>query len=324
MRAMVAEKFEDYGALRLSELEPPKLEDGEVLVRMISAGVTPLDYTILSGHFPFATAPLVLGNEGSGIVESDGVPEFPAGTNVVFCGPYGVSRNGTYSEKIAVRREHLLRVPDGVNPASAAGLPVAYLTAYLALQKAGFSQGKSVLAPAIGGSIGNAAIQLARAQGASQAISTSTSTAKVQQAKDAGFTEVIDLSMESLAAGVKRLTGGKGVDIVIDGIGGEVLGQGIASLAPAGTAITLGYSGDKKSRIDVTDLIWKGASLLSFSLFGYPAEDWQTAWKAMEPLFASGKLTPIVARTFRLEDAAEALRFQIEKRPFGRVLLQMN
>jgi NADPH:quinone reductase len=225
---------------------------------------------------------------------------------------------------VAVRREHLLRVPDGIDPVSAAGLPVAYLTAYLALRKAGFAQGKSVLAPAIGGSVGNAAIQLARAQGALHAISTSTSTEKARQASDAGFTEVIDLSAESLGDGVKRLTGGNGVDIVIDGIGGEILSQAISSLAPSGIAITLGYAGDKKSRIDVTDLIWKGASLLSFSLFGYPPEEWQSAWKAMEPLFASGKLRPIVARTFRLEDAAEALRFQIEKRPFGRVLLQMN
>jgi NADPH:quinone reductase len=172
--------------------------------------------------------------------------------------------------------------------------------------------------------VGNAAIQLARAQGALHAISTSTSTEKARQASDAGFTEVIDLSAESLGDGVKRLTGGNGVDIVIDGIGGEILSQAISSLAPSGIAITLGYAGDKKSRIDVTDLIWKGASLLSFSLFGYPPEEWQSAWKAMEPLFASGKLRPIVARTFRLEDAAEALRFQIEKRPFGRVLLQMN
>jgi NADPH:quinone reductase len=324
MRAMVAERFEDYGALRLSELEQPRLQDGEVLVRMIGAGVTPLDYTILSGHFPFAKAPLVLGNEGSGIVESDGSPEFPPSTKVAFCGPYGVRQNGTYGEMVAVRREHLLRVPDGIDPVSAAGLPVAYLTAYLALRKAGFAQGKSVLAPAIGGSVGNAAIQLARAQGALHAISTSTSTEKARQASEAGFTEVIDLSAESLGDGVKRLTGGNGVDIVIDGIGGEILSQAISSLAPSGIAITLGYAGDKKSRIDVTDLIWKGASLLSFSLFGYPPEEWQSAWRAMEPLFASGKLRPIVARTFRLEDAAEALRFQIEKRPFGRVLLQMN
>jgi len=324
MRVMLAERFEGYGSLKLSEKDKPVPNKGEVLVRLTAAGVTPLEYTILSAHFPKAKAPLVLGSEASGVVESTDDPGFPAGTQVMFFGLYGVVQDGTYSEWIAVRREHLRRVPAGVDPSAAAGLPVAYLTAQLALKKAGFVPGKSVFAPAIGGSVGNAVIQLAHAQGASHAISTSSTSEKARQAADFGFSEVIDLSQESIRDGVKRLTQGAGVDIVIDAIGGDVLSEALGSLALFGAAITLGYSGSRKSSIDVTDLIWKRASLQGFALSSYSPQQMQEAWDIMEPLFVSGKLVPIVKRAFKLEEAAEALRFQIEERPFGRVILEMK
>jgi len=106
---------------------------------------------------------------------------------------------------------------------TAAGIPVAYLTAHVALTLAGFRPGKTVLAPAIGGSVGNAVTQLARALGAKHAISSTTNHAKAKQAKALGFSEVIDTTVEKLGDGVRRITGGYGADIVIDGVGGEVL-----------------------------------------------------------------------------------------------------
>ena len=321
MRVMVAEGFEGYSSLKLTERNKPTPGENEVLVRLAAAGITPLDYTILSGHYPRAKAPLVLGNEGSGIVASAGDPAFPEGTPVMFFGPYGVLRDGTYSEWATIHRDHLRRVPEGVDVVAAAGLPVAYLTAQLALEKAGFAPGKSVLAPGIGGSVGNAVTQLARARGAAHAISTSSSTSKVREANELGFSEVIDLSQESLRDGVRRLTDGKGVDVIIDGVGGTVLSEALGTLALSGTAVTLGYSGGQKSTIDVTDLIWKRASLLSLSLMSYSPEAWQKAWDTMEPLFTAGELVPMVKRKFPLQEAAEALRFLTEDRPFGRVLL---
>src|SRR5437867_1776611 len=158
MRAMRAEKFSGYEGLKLVDLPKPTVSDGKVLLRMTAAGVTPLDHTILSGHFPLAKAPLVLGNEGAGVVEEGGT-DFPVGSRVMFTGPYGVFENGAYSEWLAVRKEHLCLIPEGLDDVSAAGIPVAYLTAQIALSNAGFQAGKSVLAPAIGGSVGNAVTQ---------------------------------------------------------------------------------------------------------------------------------------------------------------------
>src|SRR5580704_9936118 len=309
MRGMRAEVFGGYEDLKLTDIPRPSVSDGRVLIRITAAGITPLDHTILSGGYPRAKAPLVLGSEGAGVVEEANGSEFSAGARVMFTGPYGVSEDGAYAEYLAVRKENLSLIPGNIDDVSAAGLPVAYLTAHMALSLAGFQAGTTVLSPAIGGSVGNAVTQLARALGARHAISTTTSHEKAEQARTLGFNEVIDLSAGKLGEGVRRITEGYGSDIVIDAIGGSLT--------------TLGYSAGRKSTIDVTDLIWKRATIKSFSLFAQPPEMWRAAWKAIYAALESGAVKPIVAQTFALEDAAEALRYQIENRPFGRTVLKI-
>jgi NADPH:quinone reductase len=321
MRAMRADEFSGYERLRLVDLPKPVTSNGKVLLQVTAAGVTPLDHTILSGQYPKAKAPLVLGNEGAGVVVEGGGTDFPVGSRVMFTGPYGVLEDGAYSEWLAVRKENLSLIPRGVDDVSAAGVPVAYLTAQMALTRAGFHAGKTVLAPAIGGSVGNAATQLARALGAKHAISSTTNRAKAEQAKALGFNEVIDTSSEKLGDGVRRITGGYGADIVIDGIGGEVLSEALGALAMDGSLTTLGYSGGRKATIDVTNLIWRRSSIKSFNLFAQPQAAWTDAWNAILPLLQSGAIKPIVAKTFPLEKAADALRYLVEGRPFGRVVL---
>lgn len=322
MRAMVADGFGGYQYLKLANISKPTVPAGRVLVRVTAAGVTPLDHTILSGSFPIANAPLVLGNEGVGVIEEGGDEGFPTGSRVMFCGPYGVFENGTYSEWIAVEKEHLCLVPDNVDDAAAA-LPVAYLTGYLTLKAAGFTPGKTVLAPAIGGSVGNAVTQIARALGAKHAISTTTSHAKAEEAKEHGFTEVVDLSVEGLVEGVRRITDGYGADIVVDGVGGDILGSALEALAPGGSLTTLGYAAGRQSTIDVTNLIWKGANIKSFLLFNNAPSEFAEAWETITRLLKAGTVKPIVAKTFALEDAAEAIRYLVEDRPFGRVILKI-
>src|SRR5277367_315335 len=272
MRAMRAEQFSGYEGLKLVELPKPAVSDGKVLLRITAAGVTPLDHTILSGKFHHSKAPLVLGNEGAGVVEAGGGTDFPVGSRVMFWGTYGAFEDGTYSEWVAVRKEDLCLIPDNVADVSAASIPVAYLTAQVALARAGFRAGKTVLAPAIGGSIGNAVTQLARALGAKHAMSSTTNHAKAEHAKSLGFNEVIDTSVEKLADGVRRITGGYGADIVIDGIGGEVLSEALGALAFEGSLTTLGYSASRQIIFDVTKLIVPQASIRSLNMFTQPKE----------------------------------------------------
>ncbi len=229
--------------------------------------------------------------------------------------------SGAYSEYVAAPKELLCRIPDNVTDVVAAGIPVAYLTAYLTLKNAGFEAGKVVLAPAIGGSVGNAATQLARALGAKFAISTTTNHAKAIEAEALGYSDVIDLTVEGLVDGVNRITDSYGVDIVVDAIGGTVLSEALKVLAQGASLTTLGYAGGQETTINVTNLFWKVASIKSFLLFGetIPARD--DAWSVITGLLASGKVKPLVAKTFPLEEAAEALRYLTEERPMGRVVL---
>jgi NADPH:quinone reductase len=321
MRAIEAETFSGYGGLRQIELPKPQPTRDRVLVRITAAGVTPLDHTILSGGHPRAKAPLVLGNEGAGVIEDAGGSGLAVGSRVMFTGPYGVRENGAWEEWLLARPEDLALVPDVIGDVVAASLPVAYLTAQTTLTLAGFKPGKTVLTPGIGGSVGNATYQLARAQGAGKVISTAGSAAKAAKARELGFEDVIDLTSEGVADGVRRITAGKGVDIVIESIGGTLTSEALSSLSLGGVLITLGYSAGRKTTIDVTDLIWKGAQMVGYSLFAQSPTVIATAWRDIIRMIVGGSVKPIVERVYPLDEAGGALRHLIEDRPFGKVIL---
>ena len=183
MRMIQATQFTGYQGLVQLDAPKPQVADGRVLVRVTAAGVTPLDHTIVSGFHPRAKAPLVLGNEGAGVIEDAGLSGLVPGSRVAFTGSYGVAENGSWEDFVSVRTDDLLPVPVGIDDVLAASLPVAYLTAQIALDEAGFAPGKTVLTSAIGGSVGNATYQLAKALGAAAVISTAGSTVKATQAR---------------------------------------------------------------------------------------------------------------------------------------------
>src|ERR1700726_1555297 len=133
MLAIEANTFSGYAGLRQTELPRPQPARDRVLVRVTAAGVTPLEYTILSGGHPRAKAPLVLGNEGMGIVEEPGDTGMAVGSRVMFTGPYGVRESGTWQEWLLVRPEHVAVIPATISDVLAASLPVAYLTAQITL-----------------------------------------------------------------------------------------------------------------------------------------------------------------------------------------------
>src|SRR5580704_15304983 len=122
MRAMRAEEFSGYEGLKLVDLPKPAVSDGRVLLRMTAAGVTPLDHTILSGQFHHSKPPLVLGNEGAGVVEKGGGMDFPVGSRAMFFGPYGAFEDGAYCEWLAVRKQDLCLIPDNVDDVNAGGI----------------------------------------------------------------------------------------------------------------------------------------------------------------------------------------------------------
>lgn len=323
MRMMLASELNGYEGLELVEAPTPKVTEGRLLVRVRAAGVTPLEHTVLTGGHPRARAPLVPGNEGAGIIEDAGASGLAIGSRVAFTGSYGVSENGSWEEEVAVRTNDVLPIPDHIDDVLAASLPVAYLTAMITLTQAGFGSGKTVFAPAIGGSVGNATYQLARALGAAIVISTAGSATKAGRARELGYDNVIDLSAESIGDGVRRITDGKGADIVIESLGGTFTGAALGALALNGTLVTLGYSAGRKADIDVTDLIWKRSRMFGFVLAAQPAATKLHAWNQVLALIAEGAVVPIVERIYPMEKAAEALRYLHDERPFGKIVLEV-
>ncbi|HJZ25669.1 MAG TPA: zinc-binding dehydrogenase, partial [Streptosporangiaceae bacterium] len=254
----------------MAEVPEPATAAGEALVRVTAAGVTPFDHSVLTGKRPVAkTSPVVPGGEGAGRVISDPTGRFCPGDRVVFsAGSAPAGRDGTFAERVAVDARYLTGIPDGISDEVAAGLPVAYLTAFFALRQARFAAGQSVLATGVGGSVGNATLRLAHALGASKLVSTAGSEQKLKASQqDATLppTQVVLLTSESLADGLHR-TAPEGIDVVIDALGGPLFGQALAGLATYGRAVSVGYSAGVRSEIAITDLIWKRAILSGFAL----------------------------------------------------------
>src|SRR5258707_1698887 len=190
MRAIEAKTFSGYGGMRQTELPRPQPAKDRVLVRVTAAGVTPLEYTVLSGGHPRAKAPLVLGNEGAGVIEDAGDSRLALGSRVMFTGPYGVGENGTWQEWLLVRPEHLAIVPDVIDDVVAASVPVAYLTAQITLTLAGFKPGMTVLAPGIGGAGGGARYQPTRAAGGRDATFNAARAAENAPGRGHGLSKV--------------------------------------------------------------------------------------------------------------------------------------
>lgn len=325
-------QFNEYGSyeqLKLINLPEPSLAGDQLLVRVTFAAVNPVDNTIRSGLIPQAKKPpMILGNEAAGIVVR-GNAEYPAGTRVIVSGftaqgtVRGITTDGAWQEYLAVLPSELVKTPDVLSDKEAASAFGGFFSAMACLNKAEFTAGKSVLSLGVGGSVGNAAVQLAKALGASLVITTAGSAAKAKIAEEAGFTNVINLEKESIWEGVMRITGGKGVDIVIDSIGGHLTGDAIRSLARSGIIVNIGYSAGTQFTANITDFVWKGLQMRGQSLSGwFTTEQQQAVWDQLLPLFSNGSIKPIVAKSFGVLEAPIAQQYLIEERPFGKVLLQ--
>jgi NADPH2:quinone reductase len=325
MKVIQYNEFGGYDRLHVVEVPAPQPAPGQLLVRMTAATVNPLDDFVRRGlHRGGQQLPHIPGGEGVGVVEV-GTAEFPAGTrvlvlpNVLSGSIRGLAEAGTWQELLVLDPLEVVNVPATLSDAAAAGFGIAYLSAQLCLEKVSFQAGYRVLALGVGGAVGNAAIQLA--QGAAQVISTAGSTAKAELARQAGYSHVIDLSQESIPAGVARLTDGAGVDVVIDSLGGTLTGPALSALRPGGSLVVIGYAAGREATITITDFVWKQISMHGVTLNHRLPGTYRRLFEQFAPLAQAGKLQPLVARSFPLAEAAAAQQYLQEERPFGKVVL---
>ena len=330
MKAIQYRTYGGYNENALVELPVPKPTPGDVLIRMCAVGINPLDDTFRSGNIFLATPenlPRIGGQTGVGVVEQSTVDEFKAGDRVLVAGRgFGLVADGTWREFVTAPAAALSKAPANVDDDAAAAFlaGAGYITGYLSLTEfAGFKPGQTVLAPGIGGAVGMESVQIARLLGASLAISTATSSARAEQARDAGYEHVIDLSRERLREGIMRLTSGKGVDVVIDGVGGALAGEALGCLANGGTYVVVGYAAGRETTVNLTDIIWKAAKVHGFTLRAFAPQTLAAAQRTLLDYLSRGAIQPTVGRAFALEDAADGVKYLMEGRPFGRVILRM-
>ena len=328
MKAVQYRAYGDFSENRFVDLPSPDVQAGEILVQMQTVGINPLDNTFRSGGHYAATPqnlPRVGGQTGVGTIVEGRSERFGVGQQVFVRVPgFGVVADGTWREFVAAPAAALLPVPDTIKTDAAAAYLAGYgyLTGYLALTElAKFEAGQTVLAPAIGGAVGMETIQVARRLGAALTISTAGNSAKAERARAEGYEHVIDLSQESLKDGVLRITDGRGVDVAVDGISGTLTDELLQSLAFGGTLVIAGYAGGKRAEINVTDIIWKAARIRGFTFRSFAPEIVAAADAALLEFLKEGTLQPTISRIFPMAQAAEAVRYLIEDRPFGRVLM---
>jgi NADPH2:quinone reductase len=311
--------------LRVEWVENPTPGPGEVLVQVTAAGVTPSDHGVATGTLRGdRRLPVTLGNEGAGVVVADPAGHWVPGTRVMFfAGPGGVTADGTMAEFAVVPERNLAEIPVNVPDEVAAAVPIAYLTAVLALRLGGFDAGARVFAPAVGGSVGNATVQLARALGASAVAGGAGSTAKAEAVRAAPWAygiEVVDLERDRLPDGLGECFAG-GVDVAVDGVGGPLTAQITRALATGGRIVLVGRSGGDTAELPIAEIVARRASLHGFALSAVTAAQSCAAWATITDLLIGGRIHPVIDSIFPLDAAGEALRHLVEDRPIGKVVI---
>jgi NADPH:quinone reductase-like Zn-dependent oxidoreductase len=324
----------DVFALRPSP--DPSPGDGEVRIRVQAIGVNFADLLARLGFYPGApTPPFVPGYEVSGVIDArgPGVTGLHEGQRVLALTPFG-----GYSDVVVVKGTQVFGLPDELSHTDAAAIPVNYLTALLALYKlANLAAGETVLVHGAGGGVGIAATQLARLR---QARIIGTASARKHDAlRTFGVDEAIDYTTADVFREVRRLTNGRGADVILDPIGGASFATSYRLLAPLGRLVMYGVSaiapGERRSRWHALREVWRMPRFKPLSLingnravFGLHlgrlwAERGQLA-AAMELLLSevsAGRIRPVVARTFPLAQAAEAHRYLHARQNIGKVIL---
>jgi NADPH2:quinone reductase len=320
MNAIHAHRTGGPDVLQFEQIADPKPGPGEVVVKLEAIGLNYIEVYQRTGLYPLAT-PFVPGREGAGIVTAvgQGVTLVKAGDRVV-----SESLNGSYAELATVRAERLVQVPDGIDTRTAAAAMLQGLTAhYLATSTYRLAPGNFCLVHAAAGGVGLLLCQIASHVGAT-VIGTTSTAAKAALAREAGARDVILYTEQDFVAETKRLTNGRGVQVVYDSVGKTTFDKSLDCLAPRGMMVLYGASSGPVPPVDPQILARKGSLFLTRpTLVNYVAARDELLARASE-LFnwvRAGELRVRIGHTFTLKDAAVAHRALEGRQTTGKVLL---
>jgi NADPH:quinone reductase len=321
MKAMVADPVGGPENLKYIDVPEPEVKPGQALVKVEAAGVNFVDVYFRTGLYKAPESPVLLGSEGAGTITATASDvNLPVGTRVAWA-----MVRGSYAEYAAVPAASLVRIPDEVSFEDAAAIMLQGMTAhYLTRSTFPLQAGQTCLVHAAAGGAGLSIVQLAKIAGA-HVIGTTSTSAKAQLAKQHGADEVIFYTEQDFAAEVKRITGGKGLDVVYDSVGRDTFHKSLDCLRPRGMMVSFGQSSGAVDPIDPLILSQKGSLFLTRpSLAHYVSERNELEWRAAD-LFGwlkSGKLKVEIHKTYRLAEAAQAHRDLEGRKTTGKLLLR--
>jgi putative PIG3 family NAD(P)H quinone oxidoreductase len=310
---------------RLSQSAPPVPLAGEVLIKTAYAGINRADLLQKQGKYPLPEkAPFIPGLELSGIVTAcgEGVSQFSPGDKVC-----ALVKEGAFAEYTAVDARHVLPVPGDMSLEQAAALPEACFTVLISLVwQARLTSGESVLIHGGTSGIGSMAIQIAKLLGA-RVFSTSGSREKCAVCEGLGVERAIAYREEDFVARVKELTDGKGVDVILDMVGGDYFPRNLEALARGGRLAMIAFLRGAKMQVNLGPLLLKHLSVMGSTLRSRPApEKARLALELQEivwPALAKGLLKPVIDHVFPLEEAEKALNRMDQGLNIGKILLKI-
>jgi NADPH:quinone reductase len=307
--------------LQLADLPIPQPGPGQVLMRVEATGVNFIEIYFRKGVYK-AALPLTLGSEAAGTVEElgPGVNGFKAGDSVASVGVLG-----SYAEYALAPAAQLVRVPDGLTPEQAAAAMLQGMTAhYLAYSTFPLKVGDTALVHAGAGGVGLLLTQMAARIGA-RVIATVSTKAKAELSREAGAADVILYTEKDFEAEVKRLTGGKGVDVVYDSVGKTTFDSSLNCLRPRGMLVLFGASSGPVPPFDLIHLSGKGSLFITRpTLWHYIATRAELDWRSGEVLgwAAKGELKLRTEHMYPLADAAQAQSDLADRKTTGKILLE--
>lgn len=321
-RAVRIPGFGGPEVLELVEFAPRPPGFGEILVRVEAAGLNRADLLQRRGLYPAPPdAPAdIPGLEYAGVVEEAGEGSgWKVGDRVM-----GIVGGGAMATHLTVSGREAIPIPAGMPATDAAAIPEVFLTAYDALfLQGGLCLGERLLVHAVGSGVGTAALQLAREAGAT-CLGTSRTEEKLVRCQGMGMHAGI-LSDGRFADEVRRHTGGRGADLILDLVGAAYLEENLAAVAPRGRIVCVGLLGGAKGNFPLGTLLHKRATLIGTVLRSRPSEEKavlaQRFTQEILPLFEEGRLQPVVEAAFPFAQVAEAHRLLETNRTFGKVVL---
>ncbi|MGY1989282.1 NADPH:quinone oxidoreductase family protein [Mycolicibacterium fortuitum] len=324
MRAAQITRLDGPDAVRVAEVEEPNGSADEVLIDVHAAGVAFPDALLTRGLYQYKPElPFTPGAEIAGVVRSapDGAHVRP-GDRVL-----GLTMlSGGMAEVVALPAERVFPLPDAVSFEAGAGILFNDLTVQFALRTRGrLTEGETVLVHGAAGGIGTSALRLAPAMGASRTIAVVSTEEKAEIARAAGASDVV--LADGFRDAVKELTGGRGVDIVVDPVGGDRFTDSLRSLAVGGRLLVIGFTGGEIPTVKVNrlllnnvDVVGAGWGAWTFSHPGYLQEQ----WAELQPLLASGAVPAPQPEVYPLEQAAQAIASLENRSAKGKVVLKLR